>query len=107
MKINILVALFGLIILLACARGKMMNYQTFQEVYMGQNIADVQFMVGRPYEVNDLGDHRQEYIYIERLPMPEGRELFRKFTLVVEHDKVVGKQMHTDHNNPLQQPYWN
>ncbi len=106
MKSNILIALCGLILLCACARGKMMNYQTFQEIYMGQNIADVQFMIGRPYEVNDLGDHRQEYIYIERIPMPEDRELFRKYTITVEHDKVVGKQMHVEQTNPSQQQYW-
>src|SRR6516165_7030269 len=78
---------------ISCSQGKFMNYESYHNIPIGEKISDVQVSVGRPYEVKEVGPHKQEYIYIERLSVGEHRELFRRYILLVEDDKVVDKKM--------------
>lgn len=94
--------IIALIITVSCTRGKFMSYEDYHRVALGENISDVQVQVGRPYEIKELSPHRQEYVYIERLSLNERREVFRKYILTVEHDKVIDKKLVEEVSNPIQ-----
>ena len=94
-----------IVVLLAtvsCSRGKYMSYEDYHRVAIGENISEVQVQVGRPYEIKEHSPHKQEYIYIERLSLNERREIFRKYILTVEHDKVIDKKLVEEVSNPIQ-----
>jgi hypothetical protein len=86
----------------ACSPGKYMTYENFNEVPIGESIANVQTLVGRPYEVKELSSEQTAYIYIERVPIGDMRELFRRYTLIVEHGKVIDKTVKEESPLPIQ-----
>jgi hypothetical protein len=96
--------LFFLFILLvcSCSQSKYMTFESYHDIAIGQNISDVQVQMGRPYEVKEISDHKQEYIYIERLPFGDNREFFRKYILIVEHGKVIDKRLKEESPPPVQ-----
>lgn len=77
---------------LSCSKTKMMSYSTYQGVPIGQSIAELQVHMGKPYEVKTLPDGKEEYIYIERIPLGENRTLFRRYIFVVEGDRIIEKK---------------
>jgi hypothetical protein len=79
----------------------MMSYATYQNVPIGQSIADLQVQAGKPYEVLTLADGMQEYVYIERVPLGEERSLFRRYIFVVDDDKVVQKKIMEERSSSL------
>src|SRR5574338_969773 len=93
--------LFSLI-LVACTASKYMTFDDYHNVTIGQNISDIQVQMGRPYEVKELAPGKQEYVYIERIPLGDTREMFRKYILVVEEGKVINKQLKEETSSPFQ-----
>lgn len=84
--------LFAIVFLAAsCTEGKFMNYERYHDVTIGEMIAQIEFSAGKPYEIIEEAPGKQEYVFIERIPLADGRELFRRYVLVVEHSKVVKK----------------
>ena len=83
--------LFFFILVTACTEGKFMNFDRYHDVVIGEHISQIELSVGKPYEVHETSSNQKEYVFIERIPLADGRELFRKYILVVEHDKVVKK----------------
>jgi hypothetical protein len=78
----------------SCQTQKAFTSSQFQDIALGQDISDVQMQYGRPYEVRALSkDGKQEYIYMERIPLSGSRELFREYTLIISHNKVVEKKV--------------
>jgi len=95
--------LLALLVLCAsCSASKYMTYDDYQRVTIGEKISDVQVQLGRPYEVNDLGHEKQQYIYIERIQLGEKRELFRRYILTVEGERVVHKEVKEETTSPIQ-----
>lgn len=86
----------------ACAPSKMMTYHSYQNVSIGETIFDVQSRAGNPYEIRDIGASKQEYIYIERIPTSQGMEVFRRYTLIVQDGKVIGKSIDEEMSSPIQ-----
>jgi hypothetical protein len=102
-KFIFLHALFlSTIALSGCAQSKYMTFEDYHDVAIGQSIADIQVQMGRPYEVTGLSEKQQEYIYIERFSIGEGREFFRKYILIVEDGKVVDKRVKEESSSPVQ-----
>ncbi len=79
-----------------------MSYDDYHRIAIGESIADVQVQLGRPYEVKELSSSKQEYIYIERIPLGDAREAFRRYILVVENDKVIEKKVKEEVTNSIQ-----
>ncbi len=79
-----------------------MNYDDYNKIALGENIADVQVQLGRPYEVKELSNQKQEYVYIERIPLGQDREIFRRYVLVVENDKVTEKKVKEEETSLVQ-----
>jgi hypothetical protein len=97
------VALFMGALLLsgACSANKMMSYGTYQNVPLGQSVAELQVQVGKPYEVITRSDGTQEYVYIERISLGEDRSLFRRYIFVVENDQIIQKKSSEERSNSL------
>jgi len=94
---------FTLFALLAsCTQGKYMTYDDYHDVAMGQEISDIQVQMGRPYEVKELSNTVQEYIYIERISIGDSREMFRKYILTVEDGKVINKRVKEEKSPAVQ-----
>ncbi len=79
-----------------------MTYDDYTRVAVGEKIQDVQIQLGRPYEVEELGPNKQRYIYLERMQIGDKRELFRRYILTVEHDKVIHKEVKDEITSPIQ-----
>ncbi len=79
-----------------------MSYEDYHRIAIGESIADVQVQLGRPYEVNKVSPHQQQYIYIERIQIGDRRELFRRYILTVEGEKVISKEVKEEATSPLQ-----
>lgn len=90
---NNYIALLALFFCVSCTASRYMNYEEYHKVAIGEKISEVQVQLGRPYEVQELGHNRQEYIYIERITLGEKRELFRRYIFTVDHEKVVEKRV--------------
>ena len=90
------------VLLFACTPGKYMTYDGYDQVVMGESIANVQVLVGRPYEIKELSPTKKEYIYIERISIGDDRELFRRYILTVENGKVINKQVKEESTPPVQ-----
>lgn len=91
-----------LLVACSCSAGKFMNYEDYNRIAIGENISDVQVQQGRPYEVSEVGPHKQEYTYMERIPLGEGREVFRRYILIVENEKVIEKKVKEEVTSPIQ-----
>lgn len=79
-----------------------MNYDDYHRIAIGEAISDVQVQMGRPYEVKELGAHKQEYVYVERIPLGEGREAFRRYILIVEDEKIIEKKVKEEVTSSIQ-----
>ncbi len=79
-----------------------MTYDDYNRVAIGEKISDVQVQLGRPYEVQEVSPHKQHYIYLERLQIGDKRELFRRYILTVENDKVIHKEIKEEVTSPIQ-----
>ena len=79
-----------------------MTLEDYHSIPIGQNISDVQVQMGRPYEVKNLYENKEEYIYIERFSVGEGREYFRKYIFVVEQGKIIDKKLKEESSLPIQ-----
>lgn len=86
----------------SCTQGKYMTYDDYQRVAIGEKIADIQVQMGRPYFITERTPHIQEYVYVERLSLGDHREVFRKYILTVDHDKVVEKKVVEEISSPVQ-----
>jgi hypothetical protein len=75
----------------SCTESRFMNYERYHDVVIGEMISQVKASNGLPYEVKDLGAGVQEYVFIERIPLADSREIFRRYILVVEHSKITKK----------------
>lgn len=93
---------FSVLSLSGCAQSKYMTFEDYHDVSIGQSIADIQVQIGRPYEVKGLEEKQQEYIYIERFSLGEGRDFFREYILIVEDGKVVDKRVKEESSSPIQ-----
>jgi hypothetical protein len=101
-KVKSIFFILALVVTASCSRGKYMTYDDYHKIAMGENISDVQVQVGRPYEIKEHSPHRQEYVYIERISLNEHREVFRKYILTVEHDKIIDKKLVEEVSSPVQ-----
>ena len=86
----------------SCAHSKMMTYNSYQRVDIGDNIFDVQSYNGPPYEIRNVGNGVREYVYVERIPTAEGTDLFREYTLIVIDGRVTEKKMHESMPSTIQ-----
>lgn len=90
----------ALLALIACSPGKIMTMSDFQSIPLGENIATLQVREGRPYQVNDVGDGTEEYVYMERVDIGAGRELFREYVFVVSKDNAIVEKKIRETSSP-------
>jgi hypothetical protein len=86
----------------SCAPSKMMTYNSYQNISVGDSIFDVESLVGKPYEIRNIGDAKQEYVYIERIPTSDSPGLFREYILIVIDGNVIEKRTHETQPSPIQ-----
>lgn len=91
-----------IILVCGCTQSKFMTFDDYHDIAIGQNISDIQVQMGRPYEVHEISDHTQEYIYIERFSIGDNREFFRKYILIVNNGKVTEKRLKEESSYPAQ-----
>ena len=82
-----------------CSGGKSISYHDYQSVEIGTPVSALQINQGQPYQINDLENGLQEYIYIERMPLAGSREHFRQYSFFVdENNLVVGKRVDDEYS---------
>ena len=91
MKKSIYIAMMALFC--SCATAKMMTHERYYTVSQGDDIAQIQAEVGRPYEVRATTDNTEEYVYIERIPLGKNAMLFREYVFIVADGKVMCKEI--------------
>lgn len=89
-------------LLCACSASRYMTQESFSEVTIGEKISNIQTIAGRPYEIKEISQHKQEYVYIERISIGDDRELFRRYILTVEHGVVVDKRVKEESTPAIQ-----
>lgn len=78
----------------SCTATKAMTYSDFQAIPIGENISMIQVAEGRPYQVNEVANGNEEYIYMERIDIGGNRELFREYVFVVTKEgKLIEKKV--------------
>lgn len=102
LKTSRFLQLFVLLVLTACSASKYMTHEDYNRISIGESIADVQVQLGKPYEVIDHGSNKQEYIYLERIPLGDKREIFRRYILTVDHEKVIDKKIKEEVTSMIQ-----
>lgn len=90
------------LLLVACTTSKFMTYEQYYQIPIGEEVSIIQVELGRPFEVKEVGPSTQEYIYVERIPLGETREMFRRYILTVLDGKIIQKRVEEEVTSPLQ-----
>lgn len=95
-----------LLLLTACMGGtRVMTRHDYASVEVGSPIKKVETQFGPPYQVHSKGPSSEVYEYDERTSIGTRVVELRRYYLVVEDGKVVGKYMKVDFPPPYQQIY--
>ena len=72
---------------------------------MGQTREEVLQQVGKPYEVEDLGQGRVQIEYLERVDMDGEILYFNHYYLIFEEGRLVEKRMERQKASPFDSIY--
>lgn len=85
--------LAALCLLCACfSRSALMTRDSFDEIQIGANFADVQECSGKPYATCCKSDGTKEYEYVERIKIGQQLVAENHYIIIVLNDQVVGKR---------------
>jgi len=82
-----------------------MTRNGYADVEVGMSAKELETQYGKPYNVYSKGDNTETYEYIERITM--GTQIIeqRRYFIVIEDGKVVGKYMKLSNPPPFEAIY--
>lgn len=88
------------LLLTSCfARSAVMTRTTFDDIQVGEPIAQIESQIGEPYQIKALGANSYEYEYIEKVNLHYGYVIENHYFLTISDGKVVGKR-YTQEKSP-------
>lgn len=98
--------LLGLFFLMGCgASGEIMTRDKYAEVEIGMSMQDIEKQYGKPYKIVSKGEGKETYEYIEKITMGTQVIEQRRYYIVIEDGKVVGKYMKVSNPPPFEAIY--
>ncbi len=103
---KILQSIFFLLLLTGCfSRHELMTREGYADVEMGISLKKVEKTYGKPYSIYSRGDGRETYEYIEKIMMGNQIVEQRRYYIVIENGKVIGKYMKISNPPPFETIY--
>lgn len=97
---------FGLIFLLGCAtNSEVMTRDKYAEVEIGMKASDIEHRFGKPYQIVSREGDKETYEYIEKITMGNQVIEQRRYYIVIQDGKVVGKYMKFSNPPPFEAIY--
>ncbi len=93
---------FSLLFLLGCAtNSEIMTRDKYAEVEVGMKASDIEHRFGKPYQIVSREEGKETYEYIEKITM--GTEVIeqRRYYIVIQGGKVIGKYMKLSNPPPF------
>lgn len=82
-----------LLLMVSCfSRPAMMTRSSFDEIQVGESVAELKQKVGDPYAVHKQENGTEEYEYIERIDLGTETVEENRYTLVIKDGKVAAKR---------------
>lgn len=100
--------LFGLGFLFLCGcatNSEIMTRDKYAEVEVGMKAADIEHRFGRPYQIVSREEGKETYEYIEKITMGTQVIEQRRYYIVIQDGKVVGKYMKLSNPPPFEAIY--
>lgn len=100
------ILIVGLFFLVGCATsGDIMTRDRYAEVQLGMDAKDLEKQFGKPYKIVSRGDGTETYEYIEKITMGTQVIEQRRYYIVIEDGKVIGKYMKLSNPPPFEAIY--
>jgi len=98
--------LLGLLFLMGCgATGELMTRDKYAEVQVGMTTQDIEKEFGKPYKIVSKGEGQETYEYIEKITMGGQVIEQRRYYIIIQDGKVVGKHMKVSTPPPFEEIY--
>lgn len=100
--------LFGLclLFLLGCAtNSEFLTRDSYAEIEIGMKASDIEHRFGKPYQIFSREGGKETYEYIEKITMGTQVIEQRRYYIVIQEGKVVGKYMKLSNPPPFQNMY--
>lgn len=98
--------LLCLLFLAGCgASGEVMTRDKYAEVQVGMSAQEIEKQYGKPYKIVSKGGGQETYEYIEKITMGTHVIEQRRYYIVVEDGKVIGKYMKVSNPPPFEAIY--
>lgn len=96
----------SLLFLIGCATNStMMTRDRYAEVEVGMKASDIEHRFGKPYQIVSREEGKETYEYIEKITMNNQVIEQRRYYIVIQDGKVVGKYMKLSNPPPFQAIY--
>ncbi|MDJ0651677.1 MAG: hypothetical protein QNJ27_01505 [Simkaniaceae bacterium] len=96
----------GLLFLLACAiHPKVMTRDKYARVEVGMKASDIEHRFGKPYQIVSREGGKETYEYIEKIKMGNQVIEQRRYYIVIQEGKVIGKYMKLSNPPPFEALY--
>ena len=96
----------GLLFLFGCAtNSEIMTRDKYAEVEVGMKASDIEHRFGKPYQIVSREEGKETYEYIEKITMGTQVIEQRRYYIVIQDGKVVGKYMKLSNPPPFQAIY--
>lgn len=96
----------SLLFLLGCAaNSELMTRDRYAEVEIGMKASEIEQRFGKPYQIVSREEGKETYEYIEKITMNNQVIEQRRYYIVIQDGKVVGKYMKLSNPPPFQAIY--
>lgn len=100
------VFLLGLLFLVGCTTsGEIMTRGRYADVQVGMTAKELEKQYGKPYQIVSKGEGKETYEYIEKITMGTYVVEQRRYYIVIEDGKVIGKYMKISNPPPYDAIY--
>lgn len=98
--------LLGFVFLFGCAtNAPLMTRSDYAEVQVGMTAQEIEQQFGKPYKIVSKGEGKETYEYIEKIMMGTQVIEQRRYYIVIQEGKVVGKYMKVSNPPPFEAIY--
>lgn len=96
----------GLLFLVGCAtHAEIMTRDTYAELEVGTKASEIERRFGRPYQIVSREGDKETYEYIEKITMGNQVIEQRRYYIVIQEGKVIGKYMKLSNPPPFEAIY--
>ena len=96
----------GFLFFLGCAtNSEIMTRDKYAEVEVGMKASDIEHRFGKPYQIVSREEGKETYEYIEKITMGTQVIEQRRYYIVIQGGKVVGKYMKLSNPPPFEAIY--